>query len=130
MELQTWASPRSKPDLSSRPDENLSGIRQRLAILGNRVSLCGVAGLAEAHNKRPRNRSQMPHRLCPNCLIQGRLLEGAVVEYGRCDQCGHVRFTTSQIHSPRPTKMSASAKIKPCARSDSARFREAPTSTH
>jgi transposase-like protein len=36
----------------------------------------------------------MPHRLCPNCQIQGRLLEGptqnAWVEYWRCDQCGHI----------------------------------------
>ena len=36
----------------------------------------------------------MPHRLCPRCPIQGRLLDGpsqdAFVEYWRCDQCSHV----------------------------------------
>lgn len=36
----------------------------------------------------------MPYRLCPNCRVRGRLLEqtskDALVEYYRCDKCGHV----------------------------------------
>ena len=36
----------------------------------------------------------MPYRLCPICKLQGRLLEhtsqDAVVEYFRCDRCGHI----------------------------------------
>jgi Zn-finger nucleic acid-binding protein len=36
----------------------------------------------------------MPHRLCPFCRVQGRLLEDtskeALVEYYRCDKCGRI----------------------------------------
>jgi len=36
----------------------------------------------------------MPHRLCAICQVQGRFLEDisrhALVEYYRCDECGHV----------------------------------------
>jgi hypothetical protein len=36
----------------------------------------------------------MSHRLCSICQVQGRLLEytsqDAVVEYYRCDTCGHI----------------------------------------
>lgn len=36
----------------------------------------------------------MPHRVCPMCRAQGRLLEhtskDAFVEYYRCDTCGHI----------------------------------------
>ena len=36
----------------------------------------------------------MPHRLCPICQAQGRLLENvsqdALVEYYRCDKCSHI----------------------------------------
>jgi len=48
----------------------------------------------------------MPHRICPNCQIQGRLLEGpsqdSMVEYWRCDQCGHVwSHDKSNPNAPR-----------------------------
>ena len=47
----------------------------------------------------------MAHRLCPNCQIQGRLLEGpsqdAFVEYYRCDECGHV-WTHQKDHPQSP----------------------------
>ena len=36
----------------------------------------------------------MPHRVCPKCQHDGRLLEAtsqsARVDYYRCDECGHV----------------------------------------
>jgi hypothetical protein len=49
----------------------------------------------------------MPHRLCRNCQIQGRLLEGpsedAFVEYWRCDRCGHI-WTHDKANPNLPPK--------------------------
>jgi uncharacterized Zn finger protein len=48
----------------------------------------------------------MPHRKCPQCEQQGRLLEAASqdawVMYYRCDSCGHVwAYDKSDVNSPR-----------------------------
>jgi rubredoxin len=36
----------------------------------------------------------LPHRNCPICTVQGRLFEHvsqeALVDYYRCDKCGHI----------------------------------------
>ena len=47
----------------------------------------------------------MPYRICPKCQAQGRLLEAAsqdaVVEYYRCNTCGHV-WTRDKDHPDAP----------------------------
>ena len=47
----------------------------------------------------------MPHRLCPKCSRDGRLLESASenawVFYYRCDDCGHVwSYEKKQPNAP------------------------------
>ena len=49
----------------------------------------------------------MPHRLCSICQVQGRLLEhtsqDALVEYYRCDECGHI-WTHEKANPNSPPK--------------------------
>ena len=49
----------------------------------------------------------MPHRVCPKCLHDGRLLEAtseaAWVAYYRCDNCGHV-WTHEKARPDSPPK--------------------------
>jgi rubredoxin len=59
----------------------------------------------------------MPHRLCPICPVQGRLLEhtskDAMVEYYRCDKCGHV--WTHEKGDPNSPATNVTVRSKPKA---------------
>ena len=54
----------------------------------------GISPIAGLQTRAYTRFTGMPHRICPNCHIQGRLLEAAsseaYVEYYRCAKCGHV----------------------------------------
>ena len=56
----------------------------------------------------------MPHRACPVCRVQGRLLEdtskGALVEYYRCDKCGRIWTHRKADPNSPPTLVTVKAK--------------------
>ena len=67
----------------------------------------------------------MPHRACPVCRVQGRLLEDtskeALVEYYRCDKCGRIWTHRKADPNSPPTLVTVKAKtlvlkVKPKAR--------------
>ena len=58
--------------------------------------------------------SAMPHRACPVCRVQGRLLEEtskeALVEYYRCDKCGRIWTHRKADPNSPPTLVTVKAR--------------------
>ena len=56
----------------------------------------------------------MPHRACPVCRVQSRLLEDtskeALVEYYRCDKCGRIWTHRKADPNSPPTLVTVKAE--------------------